>query len=159
MNWWETIRTGLEAVISHRLRSGLTVLGILIGIAAVILTVGLGLGAQRQISDQINALGSNLLIVSPGSTTSSTGVRGGFGSASTLTVADATALGSKIVAPDIAAVAAAVQRSEALTAGSSNWTTTVAGTTPDWLTVRARTVTSGRFLTSQDVSDHAAVVG
>jgi putative ABC transport system permease protein len=158
VNWWETIWTGLEAVVSHRLRSGLTVLGILIGIAAVILTVGLGLGAQQQITAQINSLGSNLLIVSPGSTTSSTGVRGGFGSASTLTVADANALDSKIVAPDIAAVAPTVQRSEALTGGNANWTTTVVGTMPGWLTVRARTISSGRFLTSQDVSDHAAVV-
>jgi putative ABC transport system permease protein len=158
VNWGETIWTGLEAVASHRLRSGLTVLGILIGIAAVILTVGLGLGAQQQITAQINSLGSNLLIVSPGSTTSSTGVRGGSGSASTLTVADANALDSKIVAPDIAAVAPTVQRSEALTAGNANWTTTVVGTMPGWLTVRARTVSSGRFLTSQDVSDHAAVV-
>jgi putative ABC transport system permease protein len=105
MNWWETIRTGLEAVRSHRLRSGLTVLGILIGIAAVILTVGLGLGAQQQITQQINSLGSNLLIVGPGSTTSCNGLRGGFGSASTLTETDATALASKVVAPDIAAVA------------------------------------------------------
>jgi putative ABC transport system permease protein len=158
MNWWETVRTGLEAVRSHRLRSGLTVLGILIGIAAVILTVGLGLGAQQQITQQINSLGSNLLIVGPGSTTSSNGLRGGFGSASTLTETDATALASKVVAPDIAAVAPAVQRSESLTAGASNWTTTVVGTTPDWLSVRARTVSSGRFLTTQDVTDHAAVV-
>lgn len=158
MNWWETIRTGLEAVRSHRLRSGLTVLGILIGIAAVILTVGLGLGAQQQITQQINSLGSNLLIVGPGSVTSSNGVRGGFGSASTLTEADATALASKVVAPDVAAVAPAVQRQESLTAGTANWTTTVVGTTPEWLTVRARALDSGRFLTTQDVADHAAVV-
>jgi putative ABC transport system permease protein len=158
MNGWETIWTGLEAVRSHRLRSGLTVLGILIGIAAVILTVGLGLGAQQQITQQINSLGSNLLVVGPGSTTSSSGIRGGLGSASTLTETDATALASKVVAPDIAAVAPAVQRSESLTAGASNWTTTVVATTPDWVTVRARTVASGRFLTSQDVTDHAAVV-
>ena len=158
MNWWETIWTGLEAVRSHRLRSGLTVLGILIGIAAVILTVGLGLGAQQQITQQINSLGSNLLVVGPGSTTSSSGIRGGLGSASTLTETDATALASKVVAPDIAAVAPAVQRSESLTAGASNWTTTVVATTPHWVTVRARTLASGRFLTSQDVTDHAAVV-
>jgi putative ABC transport system permease protein len=75
MNRLETIRTGLEAI--HRLRSGLTVLGILIGIAAVMLTVGLGLGAQEQLSQQINSLGSNLLIVTPGSVTSSRGGRGG----------------------------------------------------------------------------------
>ncbi|WP_322748096.1 MULTISPECIES: ABC transporter permease [unclassified Frankia] len=158
MSWAETLRIGLDAVRTHRSRSALTVLGILIGIAAVILTVGLGEGAQGQVRDQINSLGSNLLVVSPGSTTSSTGVRGGFGSASTLTVQDAEALASKDVAPDIAAVAPASQRSLSLTAGTSNWTTTVVGTTPDWLSVRARKIDAGRFITSQDVTSHAAVV-
>ncbi|WP_131787992.1 ABC transporter permease [Protofrankia symbiont of Coriaria ruscifolia] len=158
MSWLETLRIGLEAVRTHRSRSALTVLGILIGIAAVILTVGLGQGAQNQVRDQINSLGSNLLVVTPGSTTSSNGIRGGFGSASTLTVQDAEALASKDVAPDIAAVAPASQRSLSLTAGTSNWTTTVVGTTPDWLSVRARKINSGRFITSQDVTSHAAVV-
>ena len=74
MSWLDTFRTGLEAIRTHRLRSGLTMLGILIGIAAVILTVGLGEGAQAQVRSQINALGTNLLIVSPGSSTSSSGV-------------------------------------------------------------------------------------
>ncbi len=81
------------AVRAHRLRSALTVLGILIGIATVVLSVGLGEGTKTSVSSQINALGSNLLIVSPGSTTSSSGVRGGAGSAATLTVDDADALG------------------------------------------------------------------
>ncbi|WP_239309151.1 MULTISPECIES: ABC transporter permease [unclassified Frankia] len=157
MSWMETLRIGLDAVRTHRSRSALTVLGILIGIAAVILTVGLGQGAQGQVRDQINSLGSNLLVVSPGSTTSSTGVRGGFGSASTLTVQDADALAVRDVAPDIAAVAPASQRSLSLTAGASNWTTTVVGTTPDWLSVRARKIAVGRFITSQDVTNHAAV--
>jgi putative ABC transport system permease protein len=157
MSWQETLRTGLDAVLSHRLRSGLTMLGILIGIAAVILTVGLGEGAQAKVSGEINALGSNLLVVSPGSATSSTGIRGGFGSASTLTQTDAAALTSKIVAPDIAAVAPATQRSETLTSTGTNWTTTVVGTTPDWLSVRARTVTQGRFLTAADEKADAAV--
>ncbi len=70
MSWLETLRTGLNGIRSHRLRSGLTVLGILIGIAAVILTVGLGEGAQAQVSSDITALGTNLLTVSPGSSTS-----------------------------------------------------------------------------------------
>ena len=77
MTWADTFRTALEAIRSRRLRSVLTMLGILIGIAAVMLTVGLGQGAQAQVRDQIDKLGSNLLIVSPGSTTSSTGLRGG----------------------------------------------------------------------------------
>jgi putative ABC transport system permease protein len=157
MSWLETLRTGLDAVLSHRLRSGLTMLGILIGIAAVILTVGFGEGAQQKVAGEINSLGSNLLVVSPGSTTASTGIRGGFGSASTLTQTDAAALGSKTVAPDIAAIAPATQRSETLTATGTNWTTTVVGSTPDWLSVRARTITEGRFLTAADESTDAAV--
>jgi len=158
MNWFETLRTGLEAVRSHRLRSILTMLGILIGIAAVILTVGLGQGAQGQVRDQIAALGSNLLIVSPGSTTSSTGVRSGFGSATTLTMADAAALSSAVTAPDIKAVAPVISSSQALANGATNWTTTVVGTTTDWPSVRARTLSSGRFFTAKEVADAASVV-
>ncbi len=157
MSWLETLRTGLSAVRSHRLRSILTMVGVLIGIAAVILTVGLGEGAQAQVKSQINSLGSNLLIVAPGSTTSTSGVRGGFGSASTLTMRDADALSSTVAAPDIAAVAPVSQRSETLTASTSNWTTTVVGTQPSWLQVRARTVTQGRFINQADVTSHAAV--
>src|SRR6195952_4337899 len=138
MNWAETLRTGLQAVRAHRLRSSLTVLGILIGIATVVLSVGLGQGAKAAVSSQIDALGSNLLIVSPGSTTSSTGVRGGLGSASTLTVADATAIGSSTAAPDVKAVAPTVSSSLELDNGSTNWTTTVVGSTISCLPVRAR---------------------
>jgi putative ABC transport system permease protein len=158
MTWLETLRTGLNGIRSHRLRSGLTVLGILIGIAAVILTVGLGEGAQAQVTSEITSLGTNLLTISPGSSTSSTGIRGGFGSASTLTSADATALSSKVVAPDIKAVAPTTSSSETLIAGTSNWSTTVVGSTPSWLTVRGRTIAQGRFLDNQDVQDHEAVV-
>jgi putative ABC transport system permease protein len=156
MSWLETFRTSLDAIRSHRLRSGLTMLGILIGIAAVILTVGLGEGAQSQVAAAINSLGTNLLVISPGSTTTS-GVRGGSGSASTLTVNDADALSAHTVAPDIAAVAPSTSRSSALAVGSTNWTTSVVGTTPAWLSVRARTVSEGRFLTSADVAGEAAV--
>jgi putative ABC transport system permease protein len=158
MNWWETFRTGLNGIRSHRLRSGLTVLGILIGIAAVILTVGLGEGAQAQVGSEITALGSNLLTITPGSSTSTAGIRGGFGTSSTLTTFDASALGSKTVAPDIKAVAPITESSESLIAGTSNWTTTVQGTTPSWLTVRGETIESGRFIDNQDVNDHEAVV-
>ncbi len=158
MNLLETFRTGLEAVVAHRLRSGLTVLGIMIGITAVILTVGLGEGAQQQVGSEISALGSNLLTVTPGSTTSSSGIRGGFGSASTLTGADAAALDSKVVAPDINAVAPATSSNENLVAGSNNWTTTVVGTDPSWLTVRGRSITEGRFIAAHDVATRASVV-
>ena len=105
MTWPETLRTAWDAISTRRMRSALTVLGILIGIAAVMLTVGLGQGAQQQVASQIGKLGSNLLIVSPGSSTSLTGVRGGRGSATTLTTADAATLADPAVAPDVRAVA------------------------------------------------------
>ena len=158
MTWFDTLRTSLEAMRTHRMRSALTVLGILIGIAAVILTVGLGIGAQQQVTAQVEALGTNLLIISPGSTTSTTGLRGGFGSASTLTQADAQSLASPVVAPDIAAVAATTSSSQSLMAGTSNWTTSVVGTTPSWLSVRARTMSSGVFLSAADQASAASVV-
>jgi putative ABC transport system permease protein len=158
MTWFDTLRTALEAMRTHRMRSALTVLGILIGIAAVILTVGLGIGAQQQVTAQVEALGTNLLIISPGSTTSTTGLRGGFGSASTLTQADAAALASPVVAPDIAAVAPSTSSSQSLVAGSSNWTTSVVGTTPSWMSVRARTMSAGTFLTAANQAAAASVV-
>jgi len=157
VNWAQTLRTGLEAVRTHRLRSALTMLGILIGIAAVILTVGFGEGASSQIRDQINSLGTNLLIITPGSATSSGGVNGPLGSATTLTAQDAGALASKAVAPDIAAVAPVSSTGDTLTAGTANWSTNVVGTTPSWLTARARTVAEGRFLTASDEKDVADV--
>ena len=117
MTWFETFRTGWQAIRSHVTRSFLTVLGILIGIAAVILTVGLGLGTQKDVSAQISSLGSNLLIVTPGSATSAGGMRGGFGSAQTLTLANAQALSSQVAAPDVAGVAPQRTSSQSLTAG------------------------------------------
>ncbi|MDM7854446.1 ABC transporter permease [Cellulomonas alba] len=158
MTWLETLRTGWHAVRSHALRSTLTVLGILIGIAAVILTVGLGLGTQQDVSKQISSLGSNLLIVRPGSSTSAEGIRGGFGSRTTLTRADADALASKTNAPDVAGVAAEKSTSTEIDAGSTNWTTTVVGTTTSWLDVRGRTVAQGRFLTAADETSRANVI-
>jgi putative ABC transport system permease protein len=157
VNWRETLRTGLEAIRTHRLRSGLTMLGILIGIAAVILTVGLGEGASAQIRAQINSLGTNLLIITPGSATSAAGVNGPLGSATTLSVQDADALASKVAAPDIAVVAPTSQAPQTLIAGTANWTTDVVGTSPGWLEARARTVAEGRFLTAADEKSVAAV--
>ncbi|WP_147795342.1 ABC transporter permease [Cellulomonas sp. Y8] len=157
MTWSETLRTGWAAVRGHKLRSMLTVLGILIGIAAVILTVGLGLGTQKDVSQQISALGSNLLIVTPGSSTDSDGVRGGFGTGATLTRSDADALSSEVNAPDIGAVVPEKESSLSVEANDTNWTTTVVGTTEDWLDVRSRAVTSGEFLTADDDAGGATV--
>lgn len=161
MRWRDTLRSGVEAIIGHGLRSLLTILGIMIGIAAVILTVGLGEGAQSSVNSAISALGSNLLVVTPGSTTSASGVRGGFGTASTLTLADANALGSKKVAPNVIAVAPQAETIEVLTAGSTNWTTTVVGSTASWAAVRDRSMQEGGFFTRQEVSgaDDVVVLG
>ncbi len=158
MNWRDVLQTAMDAVRSHRLRSALTMLGILIGITAVVLTVGIGAGARADVQDDINALGTNLLVISPGSSTSSTGVRGGFGSASTLTEQDAKALTSSDAAPDIEAVAPASTTSASLVNGSTNWTTTLTGTTPDWPEVRSRSVGNGRFIRDSDVAHAKAVV-
>ncbi len=157
MTWADTFRTAYEAILARRMRSVLTMLGILIGIAAVMLTVGLGQGAQQQVASAINALGSNLLVVTPGSTTSTTGFRGGQGSATTLTTADAQMLADPTVVPDVAEVAAASTSSQSLAAGSNTWTSSVVGTSPAWLTVRARTVTDGRFFTDADVTSGSSV--
>jgi putative ABC transport system permease protein len=160
MSWLDTLRSGLEAIATHRLRSSLTVLGILIGIAAVILTVGLGEGATESVNSAINSLGTNLLIVTPGSSTTGL-VRGGFGSASTLTYANSQALASKVDCPDIAGVAPQVQRSETLVAGTENWTTDVYGSTAAYLSVRDRSIALGSFFTPQEVTsdDNVVVLG
>jgi len=157
MNWLDTVRSGLEAIATHRLRSSLTVLGILIGIAAVILTVGLGEGATASVNSAISSLGTNLLIVQPGSSTTGL-LRGGFGSVSTLTYQDAEALGNKVDCPDIAAVAPQDGQPATLVAGNDNWTTTVYGSTPSWLAVRGRSVQVGSFFTQADLNDDANVV-
>ena len=158
MNWSETLTTAWSAVRAHLLRSMLTVLGILIGIAAVILTVGLGLGTQKDVSESISSLGSNLLIVSPASSTDAAGARGGFGTATTLTASDAEALDSEISAPDIAGVAPEKASSFSLEANDTNWTTTVTGTTESWLEVRSRELAVGEFLSDEDVDATANVV-
>ncbi|MEP9381016.1 ABC transporter permease [Nocardioides cheoyonin] len=158
MTWTETLRTAWDAVRSHRLRSALTMLGIVIGIASVVLTVGLGQGAQDEVKKQISALGSNLLIVSPGSSTSSSGVRGGFGSASTLTLQDADAIADDETVPDVAAVAPVTSSNTELDTSSTNWTTSLVGATTDWPDVRKRTVAQGRFFTAEEVQNAAKVV-
>ncbi len=158
MSWRDTFRTATDAVRTHRLRSALTTLGILIGITAVILTVGLGRGAKADVQDQINELGTNILVVSPGSSTNSSGVRGGVGSSSTLTMQDADALASSAATPDVQSVAATATSPAGLDFGETNWTTTLTGTTPSWQEVRSRKVTNGRFIDAADEEQAAMVV-
>ncbi|WP_347351893.1 ABC transporter permease [Intrasporangium sp.] len=161
MTWVETLRTAFDAIRTRRMRSALTVLGILIGIAAVILTVGLGQGAQQQVASQIDALGSNLLVVTPGSATATSGIRSGRGSATTLTSSDAAMLADPAVAPDIAAVAPVTSSQQVVVGNGTTWTTSIVGTTPAWLQVRARSTADGRFFTQTELSGSApvAVIG
>jgi putative ABC transport system permease protein len=152
-----TVETGLRSLLGHRLRSVLTTLGILFGVAAVISTVGIGQASSDSVTARISSLGTNLLTISPGSTFAG-GVFGGGGSANTLTMADVTGLSDRQNAPDISAVAPVSQARESLVDASSNWSTTVSGSTPDWLVANARTMASGVFITPTDVSQRTQVI-
>jgi putative ABC transport system permease protein len=149
-----TLLTGMRGILSHRLRSILTTLGILIGVAAVISTVGIGQASSNSVESRINSLGTNLLTIFGGSSSTS-GVKGALGSSETLTMSDVTGLADKQDAPDIAAVAPLVRRSATLRSTSgSNYTTTVEGSTAAWLATTARSVAAGSFFTDHDVSVH-----
>jgi putative ABC transport system permease protein len=158
MSLLRTFDTGIRGLLGHRLRSILTTLGILFGVAAVICTVGIGTASADSVNSRIAALGTNLLTISPGSSTSTFGVRGGAGSANTLTMEDVSGLEDKSDAPDVAAVAPVVEGTATLVSTSTNWSTTVQGSTPGWLMTNARTVAQGVFLTQQQVNKHAQVV-
>jgi len=152
-----TIETGLRSLLGHRLRSVLTTLGILFGVAAVIATVGIGQASSDSVTARITSLGTNLLTVSPGSTVSG-GVFGGGASANSLTMRDVAGLSDRQNAPDIAAVAPVSQGRVSLVSPSSNWSTTLSGSTPDWLIANARSMGSGTFITSADMSASAEVI-
>ncbi|MHB8572141.1 MAG: ABC transporter permease [Candidatus Dormibacteria bacterium] len=154
MRWYHIFQTGIQSLLGHRLRSVLTTLGILFGVAAVIATVGIGQASSNSVTARISSLGSNLLTVNPGSTVSS-GVRGGSGTNASLTMADAAGLADRSNAPDIAAVAPVVSARKTLVDGASNWSTTVQGSNPDWLAANARTMGSGVFISAADVQKSA----
>src|ERR1700674_3143159 len=113
MSFLHTVETGLRSLLGHRLRSVLTTLGILFGVAAVIATVGIGQASSDSVTARISSLGTNLLTVSPGSSVSG-GVFGGGASANSLTMADVTGLLEPQTAPDIQAVAPVAQGRESL---------------------------------------------
>ncbi len=160
MSLFETLRTAIGAIFARKLRSALTMLGILIGIASVMLTVGLGQGAQKTITDEINKLGSNMIMVTSGA---NSGLTAGGGNnrapraVAPLTLNDAAALANKQANPDIAYVAPVSQTTGSLAAGSTSATASVVGTTPDWLAIRARSVVEGRFFSTDDSSKNAMV--
>jgi macrolide transport system ATP-binding/permease protein len=138
-----------RAIARNKLRSALTMLGIFIGVAALIAMVAVGQGADRAVRAQIESLGTNLLIVLPGASQSG-GVRGGFGSASTLTVADASAIAKE--SPAVANVGYQLQQPGQVQYASKNWNTTVTGITPNYLTIRTWPLDGGRAIVAEDVA-------
>ncbi len=160
MSLLRTFETGLRGIAAHRLRSILTTLGILFGVAAVISTVGIGQASSNAVNSRIASLGTNELTITGGSSVS-VGVRGGAGSAQTLTMADVTGLSDASNAPDIVAVAPENQTSTTVINGSVNSTTTVEGSSGQWLTANSRSLAGGSFFTTTNVANHAldAVLG
>ena len=136
-----------HAMGANRLRSFLTMLGMMIGVAAVIMMLAIGQGAQFAVDQSIASMGSNLFIILSGSTTSG-GIRMGMGAAPTLTTGDAEAIGEL---PSIAAVAPVAPGTAQLVYGPNNWSTLVAGTTEGFLTVRDWSVASGAPFSDSDV--------
>ncbi|MGD0941210.1 MAG: ABC transporter permease [Terracidiphilus sp.] len=142
----------------NKLRSALTMLGIVIGVASVIATVAIGSGATQRIQQQIASIGSNIIIVIPGSMSSS-GVRLGSGNAVTLSEADAKELVAQC--PDVALATPMVRGGAQVVNGNNNWATSIMGITPDYLTIRELTVAEGSEFAQQDVdsANKVAVLG
>ena len=152
-----TLRLALQALVRNKARSLLTMLGIVIGVAAVIVTVAIGVGARTSVQSSIASLGANLIVVQPGSVTQG-GARTGFGGASTLTPADGMAIAQL---PGVAAVSPLVSLRTQVVAGGNNWQTIVSGVAPTYTFIKSWPMASGSFFTQSDVvaSAKVAVLG
>jgi putative ABC transport system permease protein len=149
-----TLRIAFKALNRNKMRSGLTMLGIIIGVGAVIAMIAIGSGAKARIQEQIASMGSNLLIILSGSATSG-GIRYGSGSVPTLTVEDAKAIASELSAVKYAApVYPGIAQ---VVFGNQNWSTITYGSTPEALLIRDWPVVSGRSLIQADVDSAAKV--
>jgi putative ABC transport system permease protein len=144
----------LGALRAHKLRTALTMLGIIIGVAAVIAMVSVGAGAQKRIADQIRSLGSNAIVILPGASTSG-GIRWGLGSQSNLTEEDALAIGLEV--PVVEVAAPSVRGSAQTVFGNTNWSTVIQGVTPDYLVAREWEVSTGKMFGAEDVDAAAKV--
>jgi putative ABC transport system permease protein len=153
MSFLALLRIALRALAVNKLRSALTMLGIVIGVGAVIVMIAVGAGAQARVEEQIRALGSNLLLVMPGSTTAG-GVRMGFGSGSTLTEDDVVAINREI--PE-ALAAPALRGSAQVIWGNANWSTQIFGVTPEYLDVRQWPLVAGRTFEPAEMAGAAKV--
>jgi putative ABC transport system permease protein len=154
----ETVRLALAGVAANKLRSGLTILGMTIGVAAVIILVAVGNGSKQQVQAGIQALGTNVLLVQAGGPRGGPGFFGG-GSGLSLTQSDVKALQDDFSAPDVAGVAPVVDASATLVAGAVSYQpSSIVGTTPSYLTARDYTVADGAPFTAADVSHHRRTV-
>ena len=154
MNLLDTTRSALRSLRANKLRSALTALGIIIGVAAVITMLAVGEGAKLKVAEQLKSLGSNLMIVMPGAVTSS-GVRLGSGSRNTLTENDASAIAGEL--PGVLASAPAMRGSGQIVNGNLNWSTQIYGITPDYLVAREWSVARGRAIDETDTRASAKV--
>ena len=145
MNPLIVFRVALTSLGANKLRSGLTLLGIVIGITSVISLMAIGRGVQESITSRIESLGSNLLFVTPGGFTQG-GLNRGAGAAATLTLEDAYALVDPVFAPSVAAVAPEIRSSGQVEAGRNNTSTQVIGVTPEYPDVRNFPLENGRFI-------------
>jgi putative ABC transport system permease protein len=148
MKFLQILRVAYRALGKNKMRSGLTMLGIIIGVAAVIAMVGIGQGAKKMVNDQISSLGENLLNIFPGSQQSG-GVRFGAGTRTNLTEEDAAAI--KANCPAVQWVSPVVRAGAQVVAGNQNWATSVQGYSPDFPFIRSWPLASGAFFTEQDV--------
>jgi len=155
MNIIASIRIALRALRINKLRSALTMLGIIIGVAAVITMIAVGSGAQSRIEEQIKGLGTNLIIMLPGSTTSG-GARMGAGSRNTLTEEDGYAIQRDI--PAVQAAAPALRGAGQVVSGINNWSTIFYGITNEYFEARNWQVASGKMFDPTDLSGSAKVV-
>ena len=158
MNTLESVRISSRALRVNKLRSVLTVLGIVVGVAAVVCMVSVGAGAQAEVSEKIRTLGANLLIILPGAQNSS-GARLESGTQPTLTEDDAAALRRELA--DVQVAAPLLSRSMSLVAGNKNWVTLVAGINTDYLVAREWPIANGRSFTGAEIASGAkvAIVG
>jgi putative ABC transport system permease protein len=149
MNPLQSARVALRALRVNKLRSMLTMLGIIIGVGAVIAMVGVGAGAQARVAEQIQSLGSNLIIVLSGSTTAG-GIRGGQGTRLTITEDDAVAIGRDV--PSVHASAPSMRGSAQIVFGNLNWATGIQGVTPEYFEAREWNAIAGRVFTPEDLA-------
>jgi putative ABC transport system permease protein len=142
-----SLPSAIEALVANKGRAVLTTLGIIIGVAAVIVMVSIGQGASAQVSDRLAGLGTNVLTISPGSSTTG-GVRGGAGSVQTLKEEDATAIGNEI--PGLKGVSPIVQGNVQVIFGNLNWQTRVQGVRTDFFAIQNWQIADGSFFTNFD---------